>query len=346
MSPIIKWLLARSQMQKAAVGGMDSAYRYRGPAAGSSAALTQQYNQNKEMAPFNQAGAAVTGFGQGLVQGARNIGGAINNTGAAVGDAVGTAYGALNNKGFKPPSGVPAVSYNTGAGAPAEPVAARPPVATQSGPKPANGWRQATMIPDMSVTSGNGAVSAPKPAAPSTPKPQKPVNATPAAMQSQQEMNPSDRAKAIFAQVNQRRRDAAFGRGTFSSADEKALMDQGNSLLNQSNTMRNAPGYKPDVKSMHPRDQSDRLRIQLNQRRSAAGGEVPQSGQMMSQMNRFNAAADAMPAPKMPGGGLWIPGAPSPRPAGPMPMQRSPIQEPMIAKTSAAYAFGALLGAR
>jgi hypothetical protein len=165
-------------------------------------------------------------------------------------------------------------------------------------------------------------------------------------MQGQQEMNPSDRAKAIFAQVNQRRRDAAFGRGTFSAAEEKALMDQGNSLLNQSNTMRNAPGYKPDVKSMHPRDQADRLRIQLNQQRRAAGGEVPQAGQVMRQLNRFNAAADAMPAPKMPGGGLRIPGAPSPRPAGPMPMQRSPIQEPMIAKTSSAYAFGALLGAQ
>lgn len=230
--------------------------------------------------------------------------------------------------GFKLPSGVPAVSYNTGFGAPAEPVAARPPVATQSGPKPSF----------MDINLGPSAAKPPM----TQTRPAKPVNATPAAMQ-QQEMNPSDQAKAIFAQVNQRRRDAAFGRGAFSAADEKAMMDQGNKLLNQSNTMRNAPGYKPDVKSMHPRDQADRLRIQLNQQRSAAGGEVAQAPQVMRRLNQFNAAADAMPAPKMPGN-MMIPGRPSPRPTGPTPMQRPATPEPMFAKRSMAdltpYAFG------
>jgi len=251
--------------------------------------------------------------------------------------------------GWKAPGTVPAVSYNTGAGAPAEPIAAKPPVATQSGPKPANGWRQATMIPDMSVTSGNGAVAAPKPAAPVAPKPVSPANTQLVAMQkSQPEMHPSDQAKAIFAQVNQRRRDAAFGRGTFSAAEEKSMMDQGNKLLNQSNTMRNAPGYKPDVKSMHPRDQADRLRIQLNQQRSAAGGEVAQAPQVMRRLNQFNAAADAMPAPKMPGN-MRIPGKPQQMPAGPMPSmpKQQDTPGPMFAKLSAAnqfVMFGAYIG--
>jgi hypothetical protein len=294
---------------------------------------------------------------------------------------------------WSPPGSVPAVSYNSGINSAPQSVAARPPVATQSGPKPSfmdinlgpaaakkpmehariakpagqlslaeagnqvnqamrsnirNGFsgpratpaQQIQMAPQTRIAD-DPTYRAPKPA-PS--KPQTPINATPAAMQGQQEMNPSDRAKAIFAQVNQRRRDAAFGRGTFSSAEEKALMDQGNSLLNQSNTMRNAPGYKPDAKSMHPRDQADVVRQRLNSMRSSAGGEVPQSGQMMRQLNQFNAAADAMPAPKMPGG-LMIPGRPSQRPS-PMPMQRSPMQEPMMAKASTAFRFGAFLGAQ
>lgn len=367
MSPIIKWLLAKSQMQKAAIGGV-----YRG--AGGPAAnplqqtpLQAQASRNKVMAPFNAAGAAVGGFGQGLAQGASNIGGAINRTGAAMGDAVGTAYGALNNygggKGFRPPSGVPAVSYNTGMGSAPQPVAARLPVAsgspqlsladagkevnqamrrTISSGRPGPSASQIQMAPQTRIAD-DPTYRAPKPATAS--KPQTPVNSTPASMQGgQSEMNPSDRAKAIFAQVNERRRDAAFGRGTFSAADEKALMDQGNSLLNQSNTMRNAPGYKPDANSMHPRDQADVVRQRLNSMRSSAGGEVPQSGQMMRQLNQFNAAADAMQS-AMPGGDMRIPGRPSSRPS-PMPMQRSPVQEPMMAKASTAFRFGDFLGAQ
>ncbi len=315
MSPIIKWLLARSQMQMQKTSWSPP---------GSVPAVS--YNSGIGSAP--QAVAAKPPVATQSGPKPQTSGGMANN-------ALQSVLAKGGGGGWKPPSGVPAVSYNTGFGAAAEPVAARPPVATQSGPKPSF----------MDINLGPAATK--KPVAQT--RPAKPVNATPAAMQSapQQEMHPSDQAKAIFAQVNQRRRDAAFGRGTFSAAEEKAMMDKGNGLLNQSNTTRNAPGYKPDAQSMHPRDQSDVVRQRLNSMRSSAGGEVPQSGQMMSQMNRFNAAADAMPAPKMPGGGgLRIPGAPSPRPASPMPMQRSPIQEPMIAKTSAAYAFGALLGAK
>lgn len=74
---------------------------------------------NNAVQPFRAAGAAVGGFGQGLVQGAQNIaslpgqaanavvnagsqaanavGGAIQGTGQAIGDAAGTAYGAGRN---------------------------------------------------------------------------------------------------------------------------------------------------------------------------------------------------------------------------------------------------------
>lgn len=387
MSPIIKWLLAKSQMQKAAIGGV-----YRG--AGGPAAnplqqtpLQAQASRNQVMAPLNAAGAAVGSYTNPL-NNLKNMAAlpgqyakGVQAAGTALGDAAGTAYGALNNygggKGFRPPSGVPAVSYNTGMGSAPQPVAARPPVAsgspqlsladagkevnqamrrTISSGRPGPSASQIQMAPQTRIAD-DPTYRAPKPATAS--KPQTPANSTPASMQGgQSEMNPSDRAKAIFAQVNQRRRDAAFGRGTFSAADEKALMDQGNSLLNQSNTMRNAPGYKPDANSMHPRDQADVVRQRLNSMRSSAGGEVPQSGQMMRQLNQFNAAADAMPAPKMPGGlmipgkpkmpgpgGLIIPGRPSQRPS-PMPMQRSPMQEPMMAKASTAFRFGAFLGAQ
>jgi hypothetical protein len=235
--------------------------------------------------------------------------------------------------GWKPPSGVPAVSYNTGFGAPAEPVAARPPVATSSGPKPS--------FMDINL----GPSAAKKPVAQT--RPAKPVNATPAAMQSApQQLHPSEQAKVLREQMNQRRRDAAFGRGAFSPDEEKKMMAQHEALLAQSNKMRNAPGYKPDAASTNPRDVADRARIQLNQQRSAAGGEVAQAPQVMQRINQLNKQYDAMPAPKMPGGGMRIPGAPSPRPAGPMPMQRSPVQEPMIAKTSSAslpFQFGAYI---
>lgn len=284
MSPIIKWLLAKSQMQKSAVTGIGAPLPPQG-------AYPNVRGGAKPAAPSAQLSLAEAG------------------------NQVNQAMRSNIRNGFSGPRATPA--------------------------------QQIQMAPQTRIAD-DPTYRAPKPAVAS--KPQTPINATPASMQSQQEMNPSDRAKAIFAQVNQRRRDAAFGRGTFSAAEEKALMDQGNSLLNQSNTMRNAPGYKPDVKSMHPRDQADRLRIQLNQQRSAAGGEVPQAGQVMRQLNQFNAAADAMPAPKMPSGGLRIPGAPSPMPAGPapskMPMQQSPMQEPMIAKTSSdsmPFKFGAYI---
>lgn len=63
---------------------------------------------NNAVQPLRAAGAAVGGFGQGLVQGAQNIaslpgqavnavGGAIQDTGAAIGDAAGTAFGAGRN---------------------------------------------------------------------------------------------------------------------------------------------------------------------------------------------------------------------------------------------------------
>jgi len=326
MSPIIKWLLAKSQMQKSAVTGWGAPLPPQG-------AYPNVRGGAKPAAPAAPAG-----------------GGAMGALNSVLSRGGGNGWKAPGSPGA-PALPTPAVSSPT-AKAPQLSLAEAGNQVNQamrsnirngfSGPR-ATPAQQIQMAPQTRIAD-DPTYRAPKPATAS--KPQTPINATPAAMQGQQEMNPSDRAKAIFAQVNQRRRDAAFGRGAFSAAEEKALMDQGNSLLNQSNTMRNAPGYKPDVKSMHPRDQADRLRIQLNQQRSAAGGEVPQAGQVMRQLNRFNAAADAMPAPKMPAGGLRIPGAPSPRPAGPTPMQRAPMQEPMIAKTSAAYEFGALLGAQ
>ena len=374
MSPIIKWLLARSQMQKAAIGGMDSAYRYRGPAAGSSASLTQQYNQNKEMAPFNQAGAAVTGFGGGLVQGARNIGGAINNTGAAMGDAVGTAYGALNNagggNGWKAPGSTPSMpapsspeAGRTPAGAasdlfggllpaPTAPYAGggmggvastgagvmkpqtpagktvqvnygtNPPAASPSGQLSLdeagkqvnqamrsnirNGFtgpratpaQQIQMAPQTRIAD-DPTYRAPKPATAS--KPQTPVNAQMASLQSAQPaqpsaMHPSEQAKALREQMNKRQRDAAFGRGTFSPQERQKMMTQHEALIAQSNKMRNASGYTPDAASANPRDVADRARIQLNQQRSTAGGEVSQAPQVMQQINRLGRQYDAAPA--------------------------------------------------
>lgn len=304
MSPIIQWLLAKSQTQKTAWSPPGSV-----PAV--------SYNTGIGSAP--QAVAAKPPV-------ATQSGPKPQTSGSMAKDTLDSVLARGGGNGWKAPGTVPAVSYNTGLGAPAEPIAARPPVATQSGPKPA--------APSF---------SAKKPV--SQTRPAKPVDAKPAMLQSEQALHPSDQAKQILAQLNQRRRDAAFGRGSLSSAEDKAMEAQAKKLLGQSNTMRNAPGYKPDAKSMHPRDQADVVRQRLNNMRSAAGGEVAQSGKMLRQLDQLGAAADAMPVPKMPGKAL--PGKSSPRPAGPAPTPRRSIPEPMLAKvssaTSAAFRFGAYI---
>jgi len=119
----------------------------------------------------------------------------------------------------------------------------------------------------------------------------------PAAPQQPAELHPSDQAKAILAQLNQRRRDAAFGRGSLSAGEDRAMAQQADKLFSQSNKMRNAPGYKPNPSSAHPRDQADVVRQRLNSMRSSAGGEVAQAPRMLRQLSQLGAASDAAPVP-------------------------------------------------
>lgn len=174
-----------------------------------------------------------------------------------------------------------------------------------------------------------------------------PINATPAAVtqSAPAPMHPSDQAKMIRDQMNQRRRDAAFGRGTFGKDEEAKMMAQHEALIAQSNKMRNDPNYKPNPASTNPRDQADALRMQLNRDRSAAGGEVPQAGRVMNQVNQLSRQWDNMPAGKVPGATPINPRVQpgQPMPAGPRPAAPSGLPAPMIAKTSAAltpFEFG------
>jgi hypothetical protein len=185
---------------------------------------------------------------------------------------------------------------------------------------------------------------------PKTPgKPQTPVDAQPVSKTTGPDlstMHPSDQAKMLREQLNQKRRDVAFGRGSFAPGEEAKLMAQHEALIAQSNKMRNAPGYMPDAKSTNPRDMADRARLQLNQQRSAAGGEVPQAGKVMNQVNQLSRQWDNMPASKIPGASGINPRPQArPMPAGPAPASpRQTTPPPMfVNKTGAAvspFEFG------
>jgi hypothetical protein len=351
MSPIIQWLLSRSQMQKAAIGGMDSAYGYRRPAP----------------APFSKNPPPKLSVPQQF------------------GDAMGTAFADAfpskpGNSGldrpaspaWKPPGSTPSMP------APASPEAGRTPfqagVAQLTGKNPPPRMSPMQQIGDAVGTSfaetfpskpGNSGLDnlniapqtriaddptyrAPKEVnrtaqvtweanQPAVAKPQTPVSAQPASTQSAapaapSAMHPSEQAKLLREQMNKRQRDAAFGRGTFSPQERQKMMAQHEALIAQSNKMRNAAGYQPDAASVNPRDVADRARIQLNKQRSAAGGEVSQAPQVMRQLNQLGRQYDAAPAQTQPQPPMGVPAA---------------NLQNMVAKTSAAsspFMFGAYIG--
>jgi hypothetical protein len=98
--------------------------------------------------------------------------------------------------------------------------------------------------------------------------------------------DPSDRAKAIFDDLNARRRTA--GREVPEAAKMEA---EANSFLALSNSQRNAPGYKPRNPS-DPREQAQILLQKLNADRMEAGGEVPHSQQVLAEVRRLQAMGD------------------------------------------------------
>jgi len=98
--------------------------------------------------------------------------------------------------------------------------------------------------------------------------------------------DPSDRAKAIFDDLNARRRTA--GREVPEAAQMEA---EANSFLALANSQRNAPGYKPRNAS-DPREQAQILLQKLNADRMEAGGEVPHSQQVLAEVRRLQAMGD------------------------------------------------------
>lgn len=98
--------------------------------------------------------------------------------------------------------------------------------------------------------------------------------------------SPSDKAKAILKDLNERRRKAG---GEVPEAPQ--MVAEANRLLAESNKQRNAPGYKPGPMS-NPREQAQALLQKLNADRMEAGGEVPHSQKVLAEVRRLQAMAD------------------------------------------------------
>lgn len=101
------------------------------------------------------------------------------------------------------------------------------------------------------------------------------------------QMGPSDRAKAILRDLNERRRKA--GREV---PEAQQMIAEANKLLAQGDAIRNAPSYKPGPAS-NPREKATAIIQQLNAMRRAAGREVPQARQMLAEVARLHQMADA-----------------------------------------------------
>jgi hypothetical protein len=362
MSPIIQWLLSRSQMQKAAIGGMESAYGYRRPAPapfsknpppklsvpqqfgdamgsafartfpskpgnsgldrpaspawkppGSTPSMPAPASPEAGRTPFQAGVAQLTGQTPPLSPGLSPM--------QQIGDAAGTAFaGAFPSKPGN--SGLDNLNI-----APQTRIADDP---TYRAPKEVNRTAQVTWDanqpavakPQTPISAQLASTQSAAPAAPAAPV----APAAPSAM------HPSEQAKLLREQMNKRQRDAAFGRGTFSPQERQKMMAQHEALIAQSNKMRNAAGYQPDAASTNPRDVADRARIQLNQQRSAAGGEVAQAPQVMQRLNQLGRQYDAVPAQTQAQMPMGVPAA---------------NLQNMVAKTSAAsspFMFGAYIG--
>jgi len=98
--------------------------------------------------------------------------------------------------------------------------------------------------------------------------------------------DPSDKATAILADLNARRRKA--GREVPEAAQ---MMADANRLIAMGNEQRNAPGYTPR-NSSDPREQAQILLQKLNADRMEAGGEVPHSQQVLAAVRRLQAMGD------------------------------------------------------
>lgn len=93
-------------------------------------------------------------------------------------------------------------------------------------------------------------------------------------------------ARQILQKLNAMRR-AAGGE----VPEAQAMIAQANKLLAMSDQQRNAPGYEPAMPTDY-HGQATLLIQKLNQMRRAAGGEVPQAGQIMAEVRRLQAMGD------------------------------------------------------
>ena len=100
--------------------------------------------------------------------------------------------------------------------------------------------------------------------------------------------SPRDQAMQMIDDLNARRR-AAGGE----VPDAPQTMQEVNRLLAMSNE-QSAAASRGDipVQGNGPREQAQRLLAQLNAMRQQAGGEVPQAGQMMAEVQRLQAMSD------------------------------------------------------
>lgn len=94
-------------------------------------------------------------------------------------------------------------------------------------------------------------------------------------------------ARAMINQLNQMRRNAG---GEVPEA--RAMMAQIQKLQDMGNRLRNSPSYTP-ADPGDPAGQAQVLIQKLNAMRRRAGGEVPQAAQIMAEVRRLQAAADA-----------------------------------------------------
>ena len=149
----------------------------------------------------------------------------------------------------------------------------------------------------MANQAGPSQGSAATPASPPVPniiQPPKPMSTADLAAQTRPPpsvttpQSPRDQAMQMIDDLNARRR-AAGGE----VPDAPQTMQKVNRLLAMSNE-QSAAASRGDipVQGNGPREQAQRILAQLNAMRQQAGGEVPQAGQMMAEVQRLQAMSD------------------------------------------------------
>lgn len=98
----------------------------------------------------------------------------------------------------------------------------------------------------------------------------------------------SYQARQLMNQLNALRRKAGG-----EVPESRAMMAEVNRLLSMSNNQRNAPEYKPAMPTDH-HGEAQRLIQDLNARRAAEGGEVPDAPQVMAKVRQLQAMGDRM----------------------------------------------------